>query len=177
MNKQNCIYMIWPGGVGKTTVGALLAKELGRDFIDIDDVFKNTIQPVTPYVQEFWYECYIHRNTALFIETMKTIRPNTVIGLSWWFLVYPFSNDHLVEHATTILLLPSKNIAESVEIIMPRQATRDFFLNIDHETERFSTRYNAYQGKWDIVIYTWTRTPEDIAREVSAVYNSYIQSL
>jgi shikimate kinase len=168
--------MIWPGGVGKTTIGLLLAKELWRTFIDIDDIFKKTIQPVTPYVQEFWYECYIHRNTALFIEMMKTVKPNTVISLSWWFLVYPFSNDHLVEHGTTILLLPSDDIVESVEIVMPRQATRDFFLNMDHERERFTTRYNAYQGKWDIVIYTWARPPKDIASEVSSAYQNFIQS-
>lgn len=42
------IFLIGPGGVGKTTCGAILANSLGYNFIDLDTEFASELKMLPP---------------------------------------------------------------------------------------------------------------------------------
>jgi shikimate kinase len=60
------IFIVGPGGVGKSTAGKILAAKLGFTFIDLDQVFCERIENIRLYVRRFGYEKYCYTNSTLF---------------------------------------------------------------------------------------------------------------
>ncbi|VUS85717.1 shikimate kinase [Klebsiella pasteurii] len=62
---MNTLFLIGPGGVGKSTVGALLAQAMSYRFIDLDSEFCEQILNIRQYIQRDGYERYVRENAAL----------------------------------------------------------------------------------------------------------------
>ena len=62
---MNTLFLIGPGGVGKSTVGALLAQAMNYRFIDLDSEFCEQLLNIRQYIQRNGYECYVRDNAAL----------------------------------------------------------------------------------------------------------------
>ncbi len=165
------LFLIGPGGVGKTTVGRLLAKSLRRQFIDLDEKFHQTIGNITDYIHQTGYQNYCQQNSDLFYQIISEQKENDqlVFALSSGFLIYKnLGQKHLEslqEEGLTILLLPSRSLEESTEIIIKRQLERGFGLNEEREREKFTNRFEPYKQWGDLQIFS-SQSPDGIIQEI-----------
>jgi shikimate kinase len=173
------IFIIGPGGVGKSSSGKILAKLLGYKFIDLDLEFCDQIQNVGEYIKTIGYEKYCFENSELFNKILSEESDNFVFSLSSGFLVHEDSNELTTKHKQTlkengvsILLLPSKSLEESTEVIIPRQLSRGFGLKEDSERKKFTHRYPLYKQMGDIKIFS-IDNPESIAKQMKEKIDAY----
>ena len=71
VNESRIIFIIGPGGVGKTTSGKILAKKLGYDFIDLDNEFMLRVGNIAEYCKNPGYREYCRANSRLAQELIK----------------------------------------------------------------------------------------------------------
>ncbi|HCD3191521.1 TPA: shikimate kinase, partial [Klebsiella oxytoca] len=64
------VYIIGPGGAGKTTTGRLVAELLGWTAIDLDQAFCQYIMNIRQFIKQFGYEKYVIRNSLLLNELL-----------------------------------------------------------------------------------------------------------
>ncbi|HPN67197.1 MAG TPA: shikimate kinase [bacterium] len=166
------IFIIGPGGVGKSTCGPILASKLDYQFIDLDDEFCQRIANIGAYINEKGYEKYCLENSQLFYDILSDEPDNLVFVLSSGFLVHEGMAELTAKHQQTIqkkgisiLLLPSADITESTQIVVARQLTRGFGLNADKEKLKFQQRYKRYNNLGNIKIYSH-QNPIDIANQM-----------
>lgn len=133
-----------------------------------------TVGHIGQYIDTNGYATYRQRNSKLLAELLKATEEPNVFALSSGFLVYQENEDEiqpdknlLVKHGTTILLLPSHNIEDSIELIVERALSRPYLkTNPEREREKFRQRFPQYQKfGGDIQIYS-TESPDRIAEEI-----------
>jgi shikimate kinase len=154
------VFFVGPASVGKSTNGKLLAQKLGFRFVDIDLYFCNEIALIPDYIQKYGYKAYCERNSQLTDELIGRFPKNTVFATPSGFLVHEES-PHLVEkhvvlidkNAISVLLLPSHDPYETVEMVVARQIARWPKVNPVNERERYITRHKKYKlyGKVKII--------------------------
>jgi shikimate kinase len=166
------IFIIGPGGVGKSTCGPILANTLDYKFIDLDEEFCQRIENIGEYIKEKGYEKYCLENSQLFYDILSDEPDNFVFVLSSGFLVHEGMAELTSKHQQTIqekgisiLLLPSADINESTQIVVARQLARGFGLNADKEKLKFQKRYKRYSKMGNIKIYSH-QNPEFIANQM-----------
>lgn len=165
------LFIIGPGSVGKTTVGAILAKKLNQPFIDLDEQFMKNIGHIGDYIDTNGMLAYRERNTELLADLLNIADQKTVFALSSGFLVPDINPDLvkrneklLAKHGRTVLLLPASTPEEAVDEVVRRAMTRPY-LNArpKREREKYLARHQQYQEyKSDIQIYS-AASPETIA--------------
>ena len=153
------IFIIWPWWVWKSTTWKILSDKLWLEFIDLDIEYMNNIWDITNDIKTKWYEKYYQKNSDLFLSLVNKYKSNYVFALSSGFLTYTndLTQKHLKiikENWTSILLLPSKSLKESTEIIVKRQLSRWFILEYEREKEKFKIRFWIYKKYWDIKIFS-----------------------
>jgi shikimate kinase len=166
------IFIIGPGGVGKSTSGKILAEKLGYKLIDLDLEFLNQVGDIGSFIDSFGYTKYSYTNSELFYSLLNEGSKNTVFILSSGFLVHKGLEELVHKHAktlqakgTSILLLPSRNINETVEIVVKRQINRGIGLKEKNERVKIKERFSKYLNFGDIKIYSHD-SPENIAEEM-----------
>lgn len=174
------IFLIGPGGVGKSICGEILANLLGYNFIDLDVEFCKRVENVGIYISSFGYEKYCLENSKLFYDILSQHLENFVFSLSSGFLIHENMDELTLKHKQTlkdqgisVLLLPSKSLIESTEIIVKRQLSRGFGLKVDREKTKFIQRFPIYKELGDIKIFSHAK-PEIIAEQMKkeiAFYN------
>lgn len=150
--KQSHIYLIGPGGVGKSTVGELAARQLDWSFVDLDTCFCDQVANIGVYIQKHGYESYVRRNSDLFITLTSTFATTRyIMALSSGFLstdvlpsVIQMNRSLATDEGECILLLPSLDYYEAEDIVVQRQMLRGFNLNEDKERAKFSERFHDY---------------------------------
>lgn len=172
------IFIIGPGGVGKTTSGKLLASFLGYDSIDLDAEFCERIENIGTYIANYGYEKYCFENSRLFYNILGEYKDDFVYSLSSGFLVHEGIDELTAKHQKTlkdegvsILLLPSESIEESTEIVVERQLRRGFGLKEDRERKKFGQRYLRYKEFGDIKIFSY-ESPIKIAEKMKNAVSS-----
>ncbi|MEH6631729.1 MAG: shikimate kinase [Halopseudomonas aestusnigri] len=166
------LYLIGPGGVGKTTLGPIVANILRLSFIDLDQEFCRRLGNIGEYIRLYSYEKYITENSKLLSVLLTSQDDPAVIALSSGFLatdVLPeivAQNRKLVKQTgTSVLLLPSSEPNKAAQMICSRQIQRGFGLNSDTERTKYLSRVEAYQHLADHQIIS-TQNPEKIAQEI-----------
>ncbi len=135
-------HIIGPGGAGKSTTGKILASAYNLHIIDLDEYFLNLYGDISLFIQENNYEDYANKNVSNYLDIIVNISTPSIIVMSSGFMTYP---DHvhtsypiikssIEQDPFTILLLPSIEVDECVEILVTRQLQRTY-LNIDMEKE------------------------------------------
>ena len=172
------VFLIGPGGVGKSTSGKILAEKLGYRLIDLDMEFMNQVGHICSFIDSFGYEKYARRNSELFYLLLTNSNNYIVFVLSSGFLVHKGLKDLVSKHArtiktngTSILLLPSKNKNDAVEIVVKRQISRGIGLKEEDERRKIKERYAKYLKFGDIKIFSQEK-PEAIAEEMVKNLNS-----
>jgi len=168
------IFIIGPGGVGKTTSGKILANLLSYKFIDLDEAFCNQIENVSSFISNKGYEKYCYDNSKLFFKILNDLKNDFVFVLSSGFLVHEGLGDLVTKHKQTlkengisVLLLPSKSVDESTDIIVKRQLARGFGLREKRERKKFTQRFPEYLKLGDIQIFSYDK-PEFIAEQIKS---------
>jgi shikimate kinase len=151
--RNDIVYLIGPGGAGKSTAGALLARELGYSLIDLDEYFVAHSGDISGYLCSHTYSEYATRNFTNYRLAMTAISSPTVFVLSSGFMVYPAQIDpgysgtrDAVEMAPfTFLLMPSFDFENCVAMIVERQLSRPYLRsNRGSEERRIRERFCQY---------------------------------
>ncbi len=173
------IFIIGPGGVGKTTCGRLLANKLGCESIDLDEEFINKLGNIDDYINEQGYERYCLDNSRLFYEILEKIHPDCVFVLSSGFFAYDSGEGLAGEHIKTvreqgvsILLLPSESLEKSADIVVKRQLERGLGYTEETEINKFNRRYPKYKELGDIKIFS-ADSPAEIAQKMMSEIEKY----
>ncbi|CAI0775184.1 MAG: shikimate kinase [Serratia proteamaculans] len=168
------IFLIGPGGAGKSTVGKILSATLGYNLIDLDDEFCEKIMNIRDYIHSYGYGSYLEKNSAL-LEGLLNQRSgdNILFILSSGFLSTDIRSD-IVDHnrklinihGFSVLLMPSRHYEEALECILDRQLNRGFSLVREREKEKFSLRFREYLDMGNLKIFSM-EAPESIAYKIA----------
>lgn len=178
MNRESkLIFIVGPGGVGKTTAGEVLAEEIGYAFVDLDREFLNRVGLIGDYVREHGYSRYCETNSRLFEELVREWPSETVFPLSSGFLVHEDSPELVKKHkkllqklGVSVLLLPSESLQESLKVVVPRQLSRGYIdTTEENEIERHRHRYPKYKEYGDVKIFSKEEPRKIAARMIEGL--------
>ena len=174
------LFIIGPAGVGKSSCGAILASKLGFAFCDLDLEFKQRYGDIEHYVKTNGYPTYCHKNTALFFALVEEQIQDTVFSISSGFLMYEYVDPSFSKNAAalrdlgvSILLLPSRSLDESRDIVINRILARRPWLNREREIQKFLERYNQYIKYGDIQIFS-AESPEAVVDRMEKEYRHHM---
>lgn len=167
------VYIIGPGGAGKTTTGRLVAELLGWTAIDLDQAFCQYIMNIRQFIKQFGYEKYVIRNSLLLNELLvERTGLKSVFILSSGFLSTDICQETILKNrktvnrtGVTILLMPSTDYETSLECIIFRQLTRGLKLNKETEIRKFEQRFVDYISMGEIKIFSMDK-PSLIAKKI-----------
>lgn len=125
------IYLIGPGGAGKSTTGRVLARRLGVPFYDLDAGFAARLGDIDAFIAAHGYPAYTRANVAAY-RSIARGAPDGVLALSSGFMTYaPAVHPRYVairrgiaSSPTTFVLLPSLDLEACVAETVRRQLTR-----------------------------------------------------
>ncbi|MCF3639060.1 hypothetical protein LXM94_03665 [Rhizobium sp. TRM95111] len=167
------IFLLGPGGVGKSTVGRVLAERLGWPLIDLDNEFCDRIDLIGNFISANSYDTYRQRNLALAKRLVGEItRPTIFVTPSGFLTASKESDDYLdskelVESGYGIVLLPTSDLQLATSIVVERQLKRGFNLRRETEERKFKERFPRYTAEGDAII-TSIEAPPDIAEAILA---------
>ena len=172
------VFIIGPGGCGKTTCGRLFAHRIGYAFVDLDAEFMDRIGHIGRHIEQNGYLSYCRRNSELFYALLDEQVSDTVFALSSGFLVHEDTDSSLAKHSDairnlgrSILLLPSSSLAEAVEIVVSRQLSRALGYTEEKQRRTIRERYPRYLQHGDIQILS-AESPGRIAEIMENEYLS-----
>ena len=168
------IFLIGPGGAGKSTVGKLLSNRLNYMMVDLDDEFCERIVNIREYIKLHSYESYLEQNSMLLNKLLvEHANHNTLFVLSSGFLSTDIRQDIVesnrrvvIEQGFSVLLMPSQDYHEAMKCIVYRQLTRGFSLVGKKEEEKFRKRFREYIELGDLKIFSMEK-PELIAAKIA----------
>ena len=85
---MNVIYIVGPGGAGKSTGGLALARRLGTAFVDLDRAFTARAGDISAYLAAHGYDAYAAQNVQVCLDTIAVLEAKTVVALSSGFMTY-----------------------------------------------------------------------------------------
>jgi shikimate kinase len=147
------IYLVGPGGAGKSTVGSQLASRLNLPFIDLDFEFMEHVGDISHHIDHRGYNSYASENVRLCLSIMGTPR-HGVIALSSGFMAYPESvhpaypalRSDICKSPTTFVLLPSLDLEACVYEIVRRQVARPIGRSPKREEAVIRERHAIYMA-------------------------------
>ncbi|POP44686.1 shikimate kinase [Superficieibacter electus] len=172
------IFLIGPGGAGKSTVGKFLSDRIGYIMLDLDSEFCERIANIREYIKSCGYESYLEQNSALLNKLLlEYTEHNVLFILSSGFLSTDIrpdiveNNKKVVsENGFSVLLMPSQDYDEALKCIVDRQLQRGFSLVREKEEEKFSQRFNEYIETGNLKIFSMEK-PECIAVKIANELN------
>lgn len=170
---EESLILLGPGGVGKSTLGAALAKRLGWHLIDLDQLFCFAIGMIGTVIAEKGYEHYRAENLALAERCMEGLDQPVVLVSSSGFLAGPEGSDDLrrarllVRRFYGLTLLPSLDLEEATDIVVARQVGRGFGFEKAAEDVKFRQRLQIYRQAGDALVVS-VADPAIIAQKVVA---------
>ena len=173
------IFFIGPASVGKTTAGNLLAHKIGAQFIDINKEFCEQIALIPDYIKANGYAGYCEANSILVDSLITKYPTNTVFATPSGFLVHEDSPHLVIKHlklikkGISILLLPSREALQGIDVIVQRQQHRWSDVVAEKEKERFLARFEKYKKYGDIKIFSL----QSLDQIVDEIYDKGITEL
>src|SRR5271170_3080334 len=118
---QNIVFIGMPG-VGKTTVGALLAKRLGRHFYDSDEYITNKLGAAPGHLIESRGDVYFRHKEALVVTTLLS-SAGAVIALGVGAILDPDVMHALKKHIVICLSAPDSvllaRMSDDAKLLFP----------------------------------------------------------
>ena len=147
------IRLVGPGGAGKTTTGAALARRLGIGFVDLDWQFATKHGDISEYLDVHGYEAYATQSVRIYSDVIGTVAEPVVLALSSGFMTY--TNDvhpdfarlrqEIAVSPTTLVLLPSLDYETCVAETVRRQLGRPFSRSAEREEQVARARFSVYR--------------------------------
>lgn len=152
-------------GSGKTSVGKILAKKLGRDFLDMDEEIKKDEERTVHEIVEQQGWDYFREKEGELVEKISEDK-NLVVACGGGVLMY-FDNAELLKNSGKITLLtaPVETLAERIadKEDRPSLTGADF---VEELEEIWKERKESYEKYADLSIETEGKGPEKIAEEI-----------
>jgi shikimate kinase len=169
------IFLIGFMGAGKSTVGPLLAKRLGLEFIDLDDMIVNACNGASiARIFEDFGEAEFRRLERCAL-TVCTGHPPSVVACGGGIVTDSDSRAYMRELGTVVYLRTT--VAETLERI-PDRSSRPLLTGPDAEHDAqalLEARSALYEDAADIEVDTVGRTPEAIASEIAQLVESHVR--
>ena len=170
------IYLVGPGGAGKTTAGAALAERLGISFVDLDAAFRERHGDISVYLNRCGYDVYARQSVDLFAILARAQDPPGLIALSSGFMTYRDDvhpayvswRRSIGSGRSTFVLLPSLDLEDCVAEIVRRQRTRPFARTAEGEEHVIRARFPIYAGLPARKVETM-RPLEEVVAELAAM--------
>lgn len=152
------IFLIGPGGVGKSTLGAELCRQTDWPLVDLDHRFCDRVGIIGPFIESHGYAAYRAANLKLAIDIVESLtRPTVVVTASGFLAAPPATADFqqalaLVRRGYSLTLLPSLDLAEATAIVVNRQMGRGYTSDRPAETIKFQSRFAVYRELGDMLV-------------------------
>ena len=145
--------------LAKNTIGQLVAQAIDYHFVDIDLYFCDRIALIPDYINQHGYVAYYEANSRLVDQLVQENPDKTVFATLSGFLVHEESPNLADKHldlikksALSVLLLPSEDPLETIDLVVGRQLLRWPELKANTERERYIKRHGKYKQYGDIQI-------------------------
>ena len=169
------IWLIGPGGAGKTTAGPLLAERLGLSFRDLDVEFVARFGGIDEFIAAHGYAAYARANVEAY-ESVVRDGSDGVMALSSGFMTYPLEvrpgyaalRHAIARSPTTFVLLPSLDLEACVAETVRRQVGRALPRRLAAREESvIRERFAIYVSLPAQKVETM-RPPRDVAADIVA---------
>ncbi|WP_342631843.1 shikimate kinase AroK [Marinobacter alkaliphilus] len=165
MSLPERVVLVGPMGAGKSTIGRMLAKELGYRFLDSDRIIEERCGANIPWIFDVEGEDgFRQRETAMLDELSET--QSTVLATGGGAVMRPENHALLRKNAVVIYLKTS--IEQQVERTR-KDRNRPLLQNDDPEgvlRRLFAVRDPLYTKLADIVMFTDRKSPRLVVRQL-----------
>lgn len=172
-NGAPLVFIVGPGGAGKSTVGRLLAPILGRHLIDLDSEFCGRVGQIDQYIRSAGYIAYKQANSRLARALADEAPGPALMVTSSGFLSLDnppetlLENRNLVAEGYSICLLPDADPDLAADIIVARQLERGFSSDAARERRTIGERFATYNAAGDMIVFS-AAAPARIAAAIAA---------
>lgn len=152
-------------GTGKSTVGKMLAKRIGFDYLDTDsEIEKNVQLEISDIFNMFGEEYFRDQESAQLLRAIESDK-NQVISTGGGIVISPFNRELLKEKTVPILLQASP---EEIYNRVKDDENRPLLAVTEPKKEinRLLTKRARYYNKFKTKINTDNRSVEDIVDEI-----------
>jgi len=165
------VFLLGPGGVGKSTLGRELARRLDWPLIDLDLEFCERLEVIGPFIAARGYARYRSENLALAGRLLAALsQPSVFVTSSGFLAARQGSEDYaaasrIVATGYGITLLPSLDVEVATSIVVARQLSRGFGFERASEEQKFRERFQIYRETGEMLVVS-IGAPTDIAEAV-----------
>lgn len=165
MSLPKRIVLVGPMGAGKSTIGRMLARELGYRFLDSDRIIEERCGANIPWIFDVEGEAgFRQRETAMLAELSEV--EGTVLATGGGAVMRPENHKLLKRDAIVVYLKTS--IDQQVERTR-RDRNRPLLQNDDPEAvlrHLFAVRDPIYTELADVVMHTDRKSPRLVVRQL-----------
>ena len=160
-------------GSGKSTIGKLLSKERGLEFIDLDNYIEEAEQMSVPDIFKTKGELYFRKKEYAYLNEVLAQKDNFVLSLGGGTPCYG-NNMQAVLDATKNAIYLKVSIAELVSRLLKEKDQRPLIMNIpEDELPEFIGKHlferSYFYNQTDKVISSDGKNPEEIVAEMGAL--------
>ena len=167
------IFLVGPGGAGKSSVGPLLADLLQVTFVDLDTEFCGEVADIPTYIRERGYRAYCEANAVLAESIVNGSSGDLVLATSSGFLVHDGCDD-IVERnlalirrtGTSVYLQPARDLDGAATVLAFRQVRRYPGLDLAAEAMIAHARCGRYETAADCTVLA-DCDPHEVANLIS----------
>lgn len=178
MDPRSHIFLIGPGGIGKSTFGPQLAADVNADFVDLDLAVCERIAPIPELIEAEGYAAYCAVSSTVAARLVEEAGGRLVMATSSGFLTHDdqpqvvAANLGIVRRAgRSVLVLPDADLDAAAELIADRQARRWGAETRDHWLAVTRRRLPTYRDLAGIEVVA-ADTSEETSRRVLAALGS-----
>jgi hypothetical protein len=122
--EETTLFLIGPGGVGKSTLGKALAARLGWELIDLDLVFCDRLAIIGDFIATHGYRAYRAANLALAETLVAGIGTPTIFVTASGFLVAPPESENFRRASTLVdKATPSGCCRQTISTLPPNSSS------------------------------------------------------
>jgi len=165
MSLPKRIVLVGPMGAGKSTIGRMLARELGYRFLDTDRIIEERCGANIPWIFDVEGEDGFRQRETAMLEELSA-EPRTVLATGGGVVMRPENHPLLKRDAIVVYL--NTSIDQQVERTR-KDRNRPLLQNDDPEAvlrRLFEIRDPIYRQLADVVMYTDRKSPRLVVRQL-----------
>lgn len=160
-------------GSGKSTVGKLLAKELGYSFLDLDEVLENRMESSISDIFKSKGEVFFRKKEHQLLKDVLSEESNFVLSTGGGTPCYSGNMDSMLQLADAVIYLKVP-IPGLVKRLIKEKEQRPLIRNInDDDLPEFIGKHlferNNYYLKADHIIDCDDRDPMQVVQEIAGL--------
>lgn len=171
MSYSGNVFLVGPMGVGKTTIGRVLADSLGLEFFDSDREIETSTGADIPWIFDVEGESGFRVREAKMVEQLT--QKNSIVLATGGGAVISAENRERLKARGVVVYLRAP-ISQQVERTS-RDKTRPLLQTPDPEQkirELMEIREPLYQEVADIVVDTYRRNPKTVSQDICKQLNA-----